>query len=90
MPAPRGFRLPILQGVLPIKGSQVPAALIAGLTLAALAVPEVMGLVLAVYTRYAMRERARAWEGCPVDTLLPTPVSGNLSAEHRYLYKVHY
>ena len=39
MPAPRGFRLPILQGVLPIKGSQVPAALIAGLTLAALAVP---------------------------------------------------
>ena len=30
MPASRGFRLPILQDVLPIKGWQVPAALIAG------------------------------------------------------------
>jgi high affinity sulfate transporter 1 len=38
-----GFHLPILQGVLPIKGSQVPTELIAGITLAALAVPEVMG-----------------------------------------------
>jgi high affinity sulfate transporter 1 len=38
-----GFRWPILQGLLPIKGSQVPAELIAGLTLAALAIPEVMG-----------------------------------------------
>jgi len=37
------FRLPILQGILPIKSSQVPAEIIAGLTLAALAVPEVMG-----------------------------------------------
>ena len=37
------FRLPILQGVLPIKGSQIPTELIAGLTLAALAIPEVMG-----------------------------------------------
>jgi len=43
-----GFRLPILQGVLPIKGSQIPTELIAGLTLAALAVPEVMG-----YTKIA-------------------------------------
>jgi len=43
-----GFRLPILQGVLPIKGAQVPAELIAGLTLAALAIPEVMG-----YTKIA-------------------------------------
>ena len=43
-----GFRLPILQGVLPIKGAQIPAELIAGLTLAALAVPEVMG-----YTKIA-------------------------------------
>ena len=43
-----GFRLPILQGVLPVKGSQIPAELIAGLTLAALAVPEVMG-----YTKIA-------------------------------------
>jgi SulP family sulfate permease len=44
----RGFRLPILQGVLPIKGSQLPAEVIAGLTLAALAIPEVMG-----YTKIA-------------------------------------
>ena len=43
-----GFRLPILQGVLPVKGSQIPTELIAGLTLAALAVPEVMG-----YTKIA-------------------------------------
>jgi high affinity sulfate transporter 1 len=43
-----GFRLPILQGVLPIKGAQVPAEIIAGITLAALAVPEVMG-----YTKIA-------------------------------------
>ncbi len=38
-----GIRFPILQGVLPIKGGQVPAEIIAGITLAALAVPEVMG-----------------------------------------------
>lgn len=43
-----GFRLPFMQGVLPIKASQVPTELIAGLTLAALAVPEVMG-----YTKIA-------------------------------------
>ena len=43
-----GFRLPILQGVLPIKGSQVPVEIVAGLTLAALAIPEVMG-----YTKIA-------------------------------------
>jgi SulP family sulfate permease len=39
----RGFRLPIFQGLLPINGSQVPAEIIAGITLAALAIPEVMG-----------------------------------------------
>jgi len=38
-----GFRIPILEGVLPIKASQIPLELIAGLTLAALAIPEVMG-----------------------------------------------
>ena len=43
-----GFHLPFLQGVLPIKASQVPTELIAGLTLAALAIPEVMG-----YTKIA-------------------------------------
>ncbi len=44
----KGFRFPILQGVLPIQGSQVPAEIIAGITLAALAIPEVMG-----YTKIA-------------------------------------
>jgi high affinity sulfate transporter 1 len=44
----KGFHLPFLQGVLPIKASQVPTELIAGLTLAALAIPEVMG-----YTKIA-------------------------------------
>ncbi len=43
-----GFGFPILQGVLPIQGSQVPAEVIAGITLAALAIPEVMG-----YTKIA-------------------------------------
>jgi high affinity sulfate transporter 1 len=37
------FRFPILQGVLPVKRSQIPVEIIAGLTLAALAIPEVMG-----------------------------------------------
>ncbi|HMK36065.1 MAG TPA: SulP family inorganic anion transporter, partial [Desulfomonilaceae bacterium] len=39
----RGVALPILQGVLPIKGSETPANIVAGISLAALAVPEVMG-----------------------------------------------
>src|SRR5499427_6297530 len=39
----RGLRLPILQGVLPVKAEQIPAEVIAGVTLAALAIPEVMG-----------------------------------------------
>ena len=43
-----GFRFPILQGVLPIKSTQVPAEIIAGITLASLAIPEVMG-----YTKIA-------------------------------------
>jgi SulP family sulfate permease len=38
-----GFHLPILHGVLPIKGAQIPAELIAGITLTALAVPQVIG-----------------------------------------------
>ena len=42
------LRLPILQGVLPIKAEQIPTEVIAGLTLAALAIPEVMG-----YTKIA-------------------------------------
>jgi len=39
----RGYRFPVMQGLLPIKGSQVPLEIVAGLTLAALAIPEVMG-----------------------------------------------
>ena len=42
------FHIPFLEGVLPIKGAQLPAEIIAGLTLAALAIPEVMG-----YTKIA-------------------------------------
>ena len=38
-----GSRYALLQGVLPINPSQVPHEIIAGLTLAALAIPEVMG-----------------------------------------------
>ena len=41
-------RIPILQGILPIVGAQVPTEIMAGVTLAALAIPEVMG-----YTRIA-------------------------------------
>ena len=44
----RRFRQPLLQGVLPINSAQVPAEIIAGITLAALAIPEVMG-----YTKIA-------------------------------------
>jgi high affinity sulfate transporter 1 len=42
------WRLELLQGVLPIKVAQIPAEIIAGMTLAALAIPEVMG-----YTKIA-------------------------------------
>ena len=38
-----GVRLPVLQGVLPITAAQLPAEIVAGITLAALAIPEVMG-----------------------------------------------
>ena len=44
----QGMRLPFLQGILPIKGSQAWTDIIAGLTLATLAIPEVMG-----YTKIA-------------------------------------
>src|SRR5512136_984630 len=53
-----GRQLPILQGVLPINSKQVPLDIVAGITLAALAIPEVMGyakiagvpVVLGLYT----------------------------------------
>jgi high affinity sulfate transporter 1 len=35
--------LPVLQGMRPLKSSQIPSEILAGLTLAALAIPEVMG-----------------------------------------------
>ena len=56
----QGSRFPILQGVLPIKRSQIPVEIVAGLTLAALAIPEVMG-----YTKIA---------GTPVITGLYTMI----------------
>src|SRR5690349_598855 len=41
---PAWFRtLPVLQGVLPVRRERVPAEVLAGLTLAALGVPEVLG-----------------------------------------------
>ena len=36
-------RLPFLQGVLPITAARIPAEILAGITLAAIAIPEVMG-----------------------------------------------
>jgi high affinity sulfate transporter 1 len=39
----RGFPVPLLEGVLPVGKGRVPAEVIAGVTLAALAIPEVMG-----------------------------------------------
>ncbi|MGA7563663.1 MAG: SulP family inorganic anion transporter [Desulfobaccales bacterium] len=46
--APQRFQFPVLQGILPIQRSQVPADLMAGITLAALNIPQAMG-----YTRIA-------------------------------------
>src|SRR3974390_3311206 len=43
VPTTQNFRFKLLQGVLPINPSQVPHEIIAGLTLAALAIPEGMG-----------------------------------------------
>jgi SulP family sulfate permease len=44
----QGFRLPLLQGILPIERSRVPADILAGITLAALNIPQAMG-----YTKIA-------------------------------------
>jgi len=46
--AAKGFQFPMLQGILPIQRSQVPADIVAGITLAALNIPQAMG-----YTRIA-------------------------------------
>src|ERR1700730_7257150 len=37
------MRLPVLQGVLPVERSRVPGDALAGLTLAAIGIPEVLG-----------------------------------------------
>src|SRR2546429_1356282 len=37
------MRLPVLEGVLPVERSRLPADALAGLTLAALSIPEVLG-----------------------------------------------
>jgi len=42
-PAKRHWRLPVLEGVLPIDRKRIPTEVVAGITLAALAIPEVMG-----------------------------------------------
>ena len=39
----KGFRFPLLQGILPLKRAQVPADIVAGITLAALNIPQAMG-----------------------------------------------
>jgi sulfate permease, SulP family len=41
--APHAQRMPFLQGLLPINASQLPHDIVAGITLAALGIPEVMG-----------------------------------------------
>ena len=46
--AGRRLRLSLFEGLLPIEASRVPSEIIAGLTLAALAIPEVLG-----YTKIA-------------------------------------
>src|SRR5437016_10291314 len=38
-----GVRLPVLQGLLPVERSRLPTDALAGLTLAALGIPEVLG-----------------------------------------------
>ena len=42
-PTKKTGKFPFLQGILPIKKSQVPLDIIAGITLAALAIPQVLG-----------------------------------------------
>lgn len=39
----KSYRFPLFHGILPFNGSQVPSDIVAGITLAALAIPEVMG-----------------------------------------------
>ncbi len=72
--AGKGFQFPLLQGILPMQRSQVPADLAAGLTLAALNIPQAMG-----YTRIA---------GTPVITglyviLIPTALFALFGSSRR-------
>ena len=43
MSSPNGRRFPVLQGILPVDRSRIPLDIAAGVTLAALGIPEVMG-----------------------------------------------
>jgi SulP family sulfate permease len=44
----KGFRFPILQGIMPLDKSRIPADIMAGITLAALNIPQALG-----YTKIA-------------------------------------
>jgi hypothetical protein len=66
----KSFRLPMLQGVLPVSGAQIPSEIIAGNTLAALAVPEVMGYTKISGTpddvdSFEVWQARRLWQCCP-------------------------
>jgi hypothetical protein len=60
-----GFRPPILQGVLPIKPSQIPMEIIAGINPVALAIPELRGdtkiagtpVITGFYSHLPLRKR---------------------------------
>ncbi|MGD0827795.1 MAG: SulP family inorganic anion transporter [Desulfobaccales bacterium] len=72
--AAKGFQFPMLQGILPIQRSQVPADIVAGISLAALNIPQAMG-----YTRIA---------GTPVITglyaiLIPTALFALFGSSRR-------
>jgi MFS superfamily sulfate permease-like transporter len=47
-PKVKGFRFPVLQGISPLNPAQMPADLMAGITLAALNIPQALG-----YTKIA-------------------------------------
>lgn len=64
-------RFPVLQGVLPISAARIPAEIVAGITLAAIAVPEVMG-----YTKIAGTPVITGLYTMPIPTALFAPLVG--------------
>ena len=82
------MRVPVLQGVLPIERSRVPGDALAGLTLAAIGVPEVLGyakiagmpLVTGLYT---MLLPMAAFAGHP------GPLDGEHSLQDGYPHRLH-